>query len=223
MEQNLRILLVDDNDDNRLIIKAFLRPYKWQIVEAVNGQEAVSLFQEQQFDLVFMDMQMPVMDGYTATREIRKFEKENGMESTPVVALTAYALKEEIEKSMAAGCHDHVTKPVAKNDLLRIVEAYTDEILVSADDELKDLIPDYLKRRGQELNEMKLALEKQDFELLSSLGHKLKGSAGSYGFAGLSKIGKTIEEKSKLKDTIGLGNALLQYGTYLSKVKVKFE
>lgn len=217
----LRILLVDDNDENRLVINAFLRPYKWEIHPAKNGIEAVEAFKQNKYDLVFMDMQMPVMDGYTATREIRKHEALTGQGATPVIALTAYALKEEIEKSLEAGCIDHVSKPVSKKDLLQTIQTYTGDIQVVVDQELDALIPDFMKRRKQELTEMKEALNKNDFETLSTLGHKLKGSAGSYGFAGLSTIGKSIEEKAQLKDSAGINHALLQYESYLLRVKTE--
>ncbi|MBP9532329.1 MAG: response regulator, partial [Syntrophaceae bacterium] len=89
--------------------------------EAVNGEEAVALFQSGPYDLVLMDMQMPVMDGYTATRVIRRWEEEQGRDRTPVIALTAYALKEDAAKSEAAGCDTHLTKPIKKAVLLEAI------------------------------------------------------------------------------------------------------
>ena len=114
----LRILLVEDTEDNRLLIQSFLKKTPCQIDIAENGEIAVEKFKCDRYDLVLMDMQMPVMDGYTATREIRKWEQEKGMRTTPIVALTAYASKEEVQKSLDAGCDLHLAKPIRKAKLI---------------------------------------------------------------------------------------------------------
>ncbi|HLA50149.1 MAG TPA: response regulator, partial [Thermodesulfovibrionia bacterium] len=100
----LNILLVEDSRDNRLLIEAYLKktPHKIEIAE--NGEIALEKFMSGKYDIVFMDMQMPVMDGYTSTKIIRKWEAEKGSESTPIIALTAHALKEDEQKSLDAGC-----------------------------------------------------------------------------------------------------------------------
>ncbi|MCZ6894350.1 MAG: response regulator [Gammaproteobacteria bacterium] len=118
-----RILLVEDNPDNRLLIKAYLKKEPYQITEVENGAEAVEQFKASAFDLVLMDVQMPIMDGYTATRAIRDWEQENQREATPVIALTANAIKEDIEKSRAAGCDEHLIKPIKKQTLLDALHA----------------------------------------------------------------------------------------------------
>ncbi|RMG01224.1 MAG: response regulator [Nitrospirae bacterium] len=120
----LRILLVEDSPDNRLLIQSYLKKTPHTVDIAENGKEAVEKFKAGRYDLVFMDVQMPVMDGYTATREIRKWEKENNLEPTPIVALTAHALKEEEEKSIQAGCDAHLTKPIKKARLLEAIGEY---------------------------------------------------------------------------------------------------
>ncbi len=119
-----RILLVEDMPDNRLLIKAYLKrsPYELDAVE--NGEEAVTRFKEKDYDLVLMDVQMPVMDGYTATREIRAWEQQQQRQSVPIIALTAHAIKEDMNKSMAAGCTDHLTKPIKKSTLLQALGQY---------------------------------------------------------------------------------------------------
>jgi len=123
-ERPLKILLVDDSDDNRLLVRTYLKGDAYRIDEAVNGEEAVALFQSGPYDLVLMDMQMPVMDGYTATRVIRRWEEEQGGDRTPVIALTAYALKEDAAKSEAAGCDTHLTKPIKKAVLLEAIRQF---------------------------------------------------------------------------------------------------
>jgi len=123
-QRPLKILLVDDSDDNRLLVKTYLKGDAYQIDEAENGEQAVALFQSGLYDLVLMDMQMPVMDGYTATRAIRRWEEEQGKNRTPVIALTAYALTEDAAKSEEAGCDTHLTKPVKKAVLLEAIRRF---------------------------------------------------------------------------------------------------
>jgi len=92
---------------------------------AYNGQEGVHLFQNGTYDLVLMDIQMPVMDGYEATKIIRAWEKEKQRYPTPILALTAHALNEDEQKSLAAGCSAHLTKPVHKANLLEVIKSLT--------------------------------------------------------------------------------------------------
>ena len=112
------LLLVEDNADNRLLVKAYLSKEAYEIEEAENGAEAVERCQARRYDLILMDVQMPIMDGHAATRAIRNFELETGRQPVPVLALTAHAVKEEIDKSLAAGCTAHLTKPLKKQTLL---------------------------------------------------------------------------------------------------------
>lgn len=123
-QRPLKILLVDDSEDNRLLARTYLKGDAYRIDEAVNGEEAVALFQSGPYDLVLMDMQMPVMDGYAATRGIRRWEEEQGRSRTPIVALTAYALKEDAAKSEEAGCDTHLTKPIKKAVLIEAIRQW---------------------------------------------------------------------------------------------------
>ena len=108
----MKLLLVEDTEDNRLLIEAFLKKSSVEIDYAGDGKSAFEKFKKNVYDLVLMDIQMPVMDGYTATRKIRAWEKRVGAEETPIIALTAYALKGDAEKCLDAGCNTHVAKPV---------------------------------------------------------------------------------------------------------------
>ncbi|MBI4487604.1 MAG: response regulator [Deltaproteobacteria bacterium] len=127
-EYPLRILLVEDTADNRVLIQSYLRRTPYQIDIAENGEIAVEKFKSGNYDLVLMDIQMPVMDGYTATKAIRKWESEKRVNATPIVALTAYALKEEAQKSLDAGCTAHITKPIKKATLMGTIYEYTGAI-----------------------------------------------------------------------------------------------
>ncbi|MBF0427181.1 MAG: response regulator [Magnetococcales bacterium] len=119
-----RILLVDDSEDNRLLIKTYLKGETCEVHTAEDGKVALEQMRLHAFDLVLMDVQMPTMDGYTATRAWRRIEKQEGLPHLPVVALTAYALRENVAQSQEAGCDAHITKPIKKKTLLEIIERY---------------------------------------------------------------------------------------------------
>ena len=123
--KSLRILLVDDNSDNRMLVKAYLKKFPYDVDEAENGEKALKSFQESDYDLVLMDVQMPIMDGRSATRKIREWETQKGRTRTPIVALTAHAIKEEINECMQAGCDAHLSKPVKKTKLIETIQEYT--------------------------------------------------------------------------------------------------
>jgi CheY-like chemotaxis protein len=123
-QRPLNILLVEDSADNRVLIQAYLKQTSHQLEIAENGARAVEKFQAGRFDLVLMDMQLPVMDGYTATKTIRQWEQTQNRQPTPIIALTAYALKEEAQKSLQAGCMAHLTKPIKKAALLAAIAEY---------------------------------------------------------------------------------------------------
>ena len=114
----LRILLADDSPDNRALIRAYLKKTPYALDEAENGQIAYDRFIAGIYDVVLMDIQMPVLDGYSAVRKIRQFEKDNSRRRTPIIALTASALDDAIRRAKDAGCDMHVSKPVKKATLL---------------------------------------------------------------------------------------------------------
>ncbi|MBA3752852.1 MAG: response regulator [Nitrospira sp.] len=122
--RSLRILLIEDSLDNQVLIQSYLKDTPHRLDLAGNGQIGVVKFQNGHYDLILMDMQMPVMDGLTATRTIRKWEQEQDLPAVQIVALTALALKEEAARIFEAGCNAHMTKPLKKITLLELLIAY---------------------------------------------------------------------------------------------------
>jgi CheY-like chemotaxis protein len=116
-----RVLLVEDNELNRDLAEELLTDLGISVTMAFNGREAVDRVFTESFDLVLMDIQMPIVDGYEATSTIRVWEVANSRRRTPIVALTASALDEAVHRTMAAGCDAHVTKPVKKSTLLNAI------------------------------------------------------------------------------------------------------
>jgi CheY-like chemotaxis protein len=119
-----RVLVVDDNEVNRAVIVGMLESYVCTAIEAANGREAAAQVTDTYFDLVFMDCQMPVMDGFEATAEIRRREASDGRRRTPIVALTASALKGERERCLAAGMDDYLAKPFRQEALGEMVSRW---------------------------------------------------------------------------------------------------
>jgi PAS domain S-box-containing protein len=120
----LNILLAEDSSDNRLLIQAYLKHTPYLLEMVGNGLLALEKVKTKPYDLVLMDIQMPVLDGYAATKAIRHWEREQHHDPIPIVALTAYALSEDAKKSLAAGCAAHLSKPIQKADLLAVIAAY---------------------------------------------------------------------------------------------------
>ncbi len=123
-EKDKKILLVDDSEDNILLVNAFLKKTSHKLTVRQNGVDAVAAVKEAEFDLVLMDVQMPVMDGYAATRIIRQWEQENNRRPVPIIALTAHAFAENERQSLEAGCTAHLTKPITKPRLLEAIATH---------------------------------------------------------------------------------------------------
>ncbi|MFV8248150.1 ATP-binding protein [Bdellovibrio bacteriovorus] len=121
----VKILIADDTEDNRTLFTHYLKNEPFEIIEAENGLQAIDQIKSGEFDIVFMDVQMPEMDGYAATDRIREWEKESHKAPVPIIALTAHALAEDRQKSLRAGCNDHIAKPFKKDTLLGVINKYS--------------------------------------------------------------------------------------------------
>ena len=116
-----RILVVEDQADARQIIRDMLAPTEYEITEAEDGEQALAAIAKQRPDLILMDIQLPVMDGYTATRRIKD---DPALRAIPIIAVTSYALSGEEKKAQAAGCDDYVAKPYSPRQLLAKIRQY---------------------------------------------------------------------------------------------------
>lgn len=123
----LKILYAEDIEENIELVRLWFKPLGHHLIFAKNGQEAIEQFIKQAFDIVLMDIQMPVLDGLSATKEIRRHEYKHQLNPTPIIALSASALKEEIDNSHHAGCSAFVTKPVEISHLLSTIESLLPE------------------------------------------------------------------------------------------------
>ena len=212
--QALRILLVEDSPDNCTLALAYLDDTPYLIDVAENGAIACEMFIAGNYDLVLMDRQMPVMDGLTATRAIRAWERANERTSTPIIALTASALKGDRETCMAAGCTAFLTKPIKQDVLLRAIkEQFTIGSLPTRTEniwqksitstlslKLAGMVPAYLQNCRLSVVTILEALDRVDFETVSRLGHNMRGSGGAYGFQGITDICADLQAAADKSD-----------------------
>ncbi|NIJ27943.1 ATP-binding protein [Brevundimonas terrae] len=123
----LKVLLADDHAPNRKVVEVLLGPLDVELTAVVDGQQAVEAFEKGCFDLVLMDMQMPVMDGLTATQRLRQIERRDGRVHTPIIMLTANAMSEHVEATMAAGADRHLTKPLTAQSLIGCIASVLED------------------------------------------------------------------------------------------------
>ena len=240
LSQPLRILLADDSADNRALIRAYLKNTHYVLDEAEDGRAAFERFKARRYDLVLMDIQMPTLDGYTAVRMIRQWEREYAKLPTPIIALTASALDDAVQRAIEAGCDLHVSKPVKKATLLdSIAKAMRNARasveprangngkhtgpVVEIDADIGDLIPGFLERKRADASSVAEALDRGDFEAVARLAHRLKGEGGSYGFEEITEIGAALEAACKagqLEVAKGLAREL---AAYLESVQVVYQ
>jgi CheY-like chemotaxis protein/anti-sigma regulatory factor (Ser/Thr protein kinase) len=228
----LGILLAEDSPDNCIITVAYLEDTPYQVDIAGTGAIACEKFRTGHYDLVLMDRQMPVMDGLTATRTIRAWEQENARPSTPIIALTASALKGDREKCLAAGCTAFLTKPIKQEVLLQAIKEHSQAALMSAKElsaridpmllraipRFADRIPAYLQNCRDNVVVMLDALDRIDFETVSSLGHQMRGSGGAFGFQTITDIGAALQEAGESADNDGSRKWVGELSSYLDRV-----
>ena len=194
--KGLRILAVEDNELNRMVLQVILKKCEVVLTIAHNGQEAIDLIQQQEFDLVLMDVQMPVVDGLEATKYIR-----NELKMTiPIIGLSANAMREEVEICRQAGMNDYLVKPYSERVLVEIMKKWSTEVMATEStkdgnevaeeldlsvlkqyvgndiDALRDVVTGYLKHLPPQLDRLELALVGSDVLALRHELHQLKAS-----------------------------------------------
>lgn len=197
---NLQILVVEDDPVNQRVIQTMLEELGCTVHVASNGHLAVMACSHTTFDLIFMDMQMPEMDGPETTRQLRAFEKENKRPRTPIVALTANAMAEHRELCMQAGMDDYTTKPVNREKLWEKLSVYIPDTL-TAPPPSDGLTPEQLAQLDQIfrqtfielIGKMEQAVLFEDTAQWTSAAHQMKGSAMNLGYTDIVELSRTAE------------------------------
>ena len=176
---------------------------------------------------------MPVMDGLTATRTIRAWEQANDRPPTPIIALTASALKGDREMCLAAGCTAFLTKPIKQEVLLQAIKERSmvappsskeessrlNAMLLRTKAKFADRIPAYLQNCRQNVIAMLDALDRVDFETVTILGHHMRGSGGAFGFQAITDIGAALQQAAESADTDASRKWVGELSSYLDRVE----
>lgn len=237
MRQAPNILLVEDNMMNQQVIQLMLEKKNYTCDIAINGKEALKMVGEGSYDIIFMDCQMPVMDGFQATMEIRQLVN---LEKMPhIIAMTANALSGDKQKCLSAGMTDYLPKPTSIDGLISMVEKYW---LKRSESESKGCIEmvdswygmdfmeegmkefmekngfdeniarklytDYVNQLPQMLNSMEMALAESNLENLSKLAHQLKGSSGMLRIAKVAEMCAILEMAAKKSDKVQVSEVI---------------
>lgn len=236
---NRHILIAEDTPDNQMILQAFLEKQAHRVTLARNGREVLDFFERQSFDLVLMDMQMPILDGYQATRALREYEVTHERARTPVIAVTAYSLQEELQKCLEAGCDDYITKPIRPAILYAKLSHYlegkarisnpeppiqqapqlgsTSIYEIKLPPELASIANQLMAIKVRQVQELDQAWEARNWQELETLGHRIKGSQG---FPQFRELGRKIEQSAQLKDDVSLEQLIQSVQDYIQKVRL---
>ncbi len=230
---SLNLLLVEDNAVNQRVAVAMLEKLGHRVSVASNGLEAINAWQAQPFDLILMDCQMPEMDGFAATAEIRRLEAETGRARTRIIAMTANALEGDRERCLAAGMDDYLSKPVtrerleqvlARNNLLsvnspsspppEIIDHKALELATGGDAELaREILDIFIAGLPKLVQRLQEAGRQQDAQAMVAAAHELKGSAASVGARALSALAAELETAARAGRILGEPLAKLETAT----------
>ena len=225
MIASLSVLLAEDTPANQKVVTAVLKKRGHSVTVADNGREAVKEFKRALFDVVLMDVQMPILDGYQATAAMREVERERGT-TTPIIAMTAHAMRGDREKCLAAGMDAYIAKPLDVAQLLGLIESITEDrtemrhtiSLPASDQKSTALVIDYadaMKRLGNDVElyrefigfydedsktlfaQIEAAIASADASLLQHAAHGLKGLAGNLGAMRIVDAAFALEQTGK--------------------------
>lgn len=240
-----RILLVDDNKDNCNLIRLYLQNTPFLLTTASNGQEAVKTFCAEPCDLILMDIEMPVMDGYEASQKIRAWEQGQHRRPVPIIALTAHAFIRFKKKCLDAGCSDFLTKPIKKSKLIETIVTHLqlsgriapgtipvavdlaidlkqDANTLILDQKIAKLIPRFMSNKKQEAGQMLESLQQGNMEALRKQAHTVKGTAWMYGFTRLGDLCLALEKAAATGDKEQTQGVIDEISTYLDTVRIYY-
>ncbi|MCD6258150.1 MAG: response regulator [Helicobacteraceae bacterium] len=222
------ILIAEDNEANQELIKILLGKYGLTYDIAENGLEAFELYKQNQYNLILMDEQMPVMDGNEAVAKILAYEKEHAMHHTPISAITANVIKGARERGLSSGFDSFLGKPIILKELERVLANYlpelsSDNVVIEKDtvtkkvtgldikklgaelmlnqEELTMLLTLFIKKMDKYLPELKEAIKEKDYKKIALIAHGIKGSSGNFRIKILQEKASEMEKMAKNEDT----------------------
>jgi CheY-like chemotaxis protein len=245
----IHVLVADDDPFGLEVLARRLAHPRISVDSAPNGREAVDRCAVKNYDLLFMDLEMPLLDGLGAVREIRSAEQAAGRRPSTIHALSAHDDETTRDRCLEAGCNGYLVKPVDDTHLVQVLVdmglatpfdlpeaprassgsqnaaeagAGGDPVVV-VDADLEDLIPAFLDRKRDELRQIPPLVGNGEFESVRKIGHKLKGSFNIYGFSGPARLGAEIESAAVDRDVDRIRQLAAKTLDYLDRVTVTFE
>ena len=219
--KKMRVLLAEDNPVNQQVTKRFLERWGHEVLIADDGERAVAMHEASAPDLVLMDIQMPAMDGFEATRAIRERERKTGAH-VPIIAMTAHAVKGDRERCLASGMDGYLSKPVGQDELRRAISNFGGEASKSGDHRVADLLlshfdedPDFARRVSEAflqstpklMNEIREALDTSDAARLAVAAHTLKGAVSNFPAKRAMDAAANLEQLGKAGEFTGAEDA----------------
>jgi two-component system sensor histidine kinase/response regulator len=242
--RSLKILVAEDTPFNQTFILRLLEKNGFKAILVENGQQAVEMFNPDTIDIILMDVQMPEMDGFEATRKIRKIEEQNGGH-IPIIAMTAYATEGDRERCLAAGMDDYVSKPISAVKLFKAIEALIPaEKSVESTDGHKDVLPNkdnlvksfendrglfkelveiFVKDYPQMLETLRTSLKALDAQTFSRTAHSLKGMLRNFQAEAAADTAFDLEKKGKQGELDGTDQILENLAAQLEEVAQKLK
>ena len=228
-----RVLLVEDNAVNQRVAQRLLKKLGIDVTTCNNGAEGLErLLHDPAFDAVLMDCQMPVMDGFTATQHLRKWELKRGVtQRLPVIALTANVMREDRERCLAAGMDAHLGKPIQATQLRDCLARYLTNKAPPAVDmpalhevtggDLefeRDLIQTFISSGDNNLADILSAMGRLDFDTIAKRAHSLRGSSANIHAGGLSAAATRLEAAAKQESEAEVSALVTQLSAHLKEV-----
>jgi len=206
--EGLRVLLVDDCEESRALIAAYLAPAGAALAVAEDARSALAALARKTFDVVLMDLYLPGMDGFSATRALRQAESKAGAPPVPVIALSADTLARTAQLALASGSTEYLAKPIQKADLLAILRRYvrrdaerpTSRLVPASSAAAKALLPRFVAHRERDVGTIREAITRQDYDVIATVAHNMRGNGASYGFPEVSEIGLELEDAARARD-----------------------
>lgn len=214
-----QLLLVDDDESSRLLLVQVLSSWGYAVQEARGGAEALRRLREHAFDALLTDLEMPVISGFVLVRQIRSREEQQGTPRMPVMAFSGHATIAARRDCVRLGFDGLLSKPFdwdAVREALRgLDEGQSTQRPLEVSPEVRSLLPSFFSARQADYLKMVSALVTHEFGEIDRLGHRLKGSGGSFGFPELSTIGGLLEVAAREGDAEGCAEALDALGATL--------
>jgi CheY-like chemotaxis protein len=221
-EKQIPILIAEHLEADRFLFQAYCEATEFQATFTSDGQQAVAIWQSGSFEIAVIDVRLPVIDGLSVIKEIRRIEKERGTERVPILALLTTNSDADVVRAQEAGCDAQFARPILKKAFLGALEqlragpaAAKSGVLIQIPQGLEELAHRYITSREMEIPVLQGLMEQSDFDGIRKLAHNLKGTGTSYGFPDITRLGTAIEHAAKASDKPEASREMAELFSYI--------